>query len=138
MRATIRYSLGAFLLSAIAIGATAGLLALRLRPPPSPHAHIGAGYVLHNESAWAVTLRVGDPLSPPYRVRLVAGESVVLPRRPVRVDVLWRGRDDPVLSLDLTRSGGVGGIDYGELASGGRRCLLIRMRLGEGREAAVE
>ena len=145
MRATINCSLQTFLLTVLAVATAAGLFALSFRPPPNPHAHAGGGFVVHNESPWAVTLLIEAPSSGSRRVRLIAGESLVLPRRPTKVEVLWRGAtspggptDEAAVSLDLTRFGGVSALDYGDIQLVSRRCLAVRMRLGKGAEASVE
>lgn len=144
MQAGPRFRLVTFLLLVLIVGSAAGLLAMRLRPPPNPHAHAGGAYVLHNESDWAVALRVEPPPFQSRYVQLRAGESLVLPRKPSEVAVMLRGagppdgsKDFPVLSIDLSRVGATSD-DYGALEVLTSRCLAVRMRLGRGAEPPVE
>src|SRR5262245_13544434 len=107
-----RFRLAAFILLILVVGSAVGFLLRWLRSPPNPHAHDGGGHVLHNESEWAVVLWLEPP--PPHSryVRLRARESLVLPRKPSKVAVMFRGlgppdgsKDYPVTSLDLTLHG---------------------------------
>ena len=93
---------------------------------------------MHNESEWAVVLRLEPPSSRSRYVRLRARESLVLPRKPSEVAVMFRGagpsdgsKDSPMISLDLSRFGGTSD-DYGSLKVITPRCLAVRMRLGGG------
>jgi hypothetical protein len=145
MRLSTRCRLGTFLLSVLAVAAAAGLLARGLRTRPRPHSHDGEGFILHNESRWAVTLLIEPPPSASGRVRLGACESLALPRRPERVQVLVRmagpsgGRiDQSVAEIDFARSLVSSALDYGEIRMVTRRCLAVRMRLGAGAEAPVQ
>jgi hypothetical protein len=73
-----RFRLAAFILLTLVVGSAVGSFLRWLRSPTNPHAHAGGDYVLHNESEWAVVLRLEPP--PPHSryVRLRAGESLVL------------------------------------------------------------
>src|SRR5262249_11009405 len=126
------------------VGWAGGFRVMWLRSPPNAHAHAGGGYVLHNESEWAVVLRLEPPSSRSRYVRLRARESLVLPRMPSEVAVMFSGagpfdgsKDDPLISLDLSRFGGTSD-DYGSLEVITSRCLAVRMRLGRGAEPPGE
>jgi hypothetical protein len=144
MQTRPRFRLLAFILFVLGVGSAVGLLARGLRSPPDPHSHAGGGYVLHNESEWAVALRVEPPMSRSRYIRLMAGESYVLPRKPLNIAVMSRGanpphgsKDYPMISIDLSRSGAVSH-DYGFLHEISNRCLAVRMFLGRGAEPTVE
>src|SRR5262249_35588216 len=127
------------------VGSAAGFLARGLLASPNPHAHAGGGYVLHNETEWAVVLRLDPPQPHSRYVRLRAGESLALPRKPLKVAVMFRSlspppdgsKDYPVTSLDLTLHGAASD-DYGSVRVITSRCLAVRMRLGRGAEPPVE
>lgn len=144
MQARPRFRLVTFMILVLVVGSAAGFLARKLRSLPNPHAHAGAGYVLHNESEWAVTLRVEPPPSRLRYVQLFAGESLVLPRKPSEVAVMFRGAGPPdgskdyaVISLDVSRFGSTSD-DYGAVEVLTSRCLAVRMRLGRGAEPSVD
>src|SRR5262245_57954159 len=139
-----RFRLGTFILLVLVVGSAAGFLAMGFRSPPNPHAHDGGGYVLHNESEWAVVLWLEPPPLHSRYVRHRAGESLVLPQKPSKVAVMFGWavpphgyKDYPVTSLDLSLFGGASD-DYGSVRVITSRCLAVRMRLGRGAEPSAE
>lgn len=138
MRLALRFRLRSLMLLILGVGLTFAALAAIFQEPPRPHEHPGLrGYLLHNESEWPVALRVEPPPSGTRYVRLRAGASLALPRKPDRVAVVFRKRqaddpdrseDVPILDLDLRRFGSTGN-DYGEISVSSRRCLTIWMNI---------
>ena len=139
-----RFRLVTFMLWVLVVGSAVGFLARGLRPPPNPHAHGGGGYILHNDSEWAVAIRVDPPPSGARYFRLRAGESLVLLRKPSEVAVMFRGagpsdgsKDYPMISIDLNREGATSD-DFGSLRVRSSRCISVRMRLGRDAEPRVD